>query len=443
MMKFLTYPLTSIAESVMELADSFGLLAVFYAQHSTETSYLWQSGAFIQRQTKTQQKILLHLLFPDGRVGQASTSDCSMQGVEQAFHHARRAAVFKTGFQDTVHYLDLNEKKAVPAQWMLDIPEVDPNQLACQVEKHHQALLPLFQPDLLDTTFDFTQETAYSLRSDGTQYKTDLHKMTCRHALFSLDQFATFHFQQHEILTPQHSFASSLERLGMQMQRWKAQRIKSLPTKHESLPVTDKMPLLFDATIIAHLMNAWLNSHNHPSIRFSAATLRFEPITTANSPLHHPYGYLLGPAILLSSTQRNLEMLQALHEHPPSFAHYKCQLPVHQIELHSPSAIFASLTSKGLYEQDNLLICEGVAQLFTDEKTNRFHLLPASMYETDAATCEPVSPVWITGDLTPLFSCLLAGFGPNETIWPLAGKTHSFSLPSYLLYYPFERSHAS
>ncbi|WP_134685898.1 hypothetical protein [Brevibacillus migulae] len=443
MKKFLTDPLTSIAESVMELADSFGLLAIFYAKHSTETSYLWQSGAFIRRQTKNQHEILLHLIFPDGRMGQAFTSDCSQQGVELAFHQARHAADLKSGHLDLIHYLDISEKKVPHAQISLEAPDYDPNQLARHIEKHHYELLPQFQPDLLDTSFHFFQENAYSLRSDGTQYKTNLCKASCRHEIFSFEQFTSFPFQQDWVLSPHYAFDSDLEQLGHQMRRWKTMRGRSLPPKHETFPAIDKIPLLFDAAIVAGLMNAWLDSHDHPSIRCSAATLRFEPGAVADSLPHHPYGYLLPPATLLSPGDRNSELLEALREYPPFFGHYDCQLPFHQDQVHSPCAIFAALTSKGLYQQDRLRVCEGISQLYTEEKTNRFHLLPASMYETDLDSCKPVAPVWITGDALPLFSCLLAGFGPKQTIWPLSEKTRSFSLPAYLFYHPFERSHAS
>lgn len=205
------------------------------------------------------------------------------------------------------------------------------------------------------------------------------------------------------------------------------------------------MPLILDATIIAHLISAWLQAPANQTLRSSAATLQLQPEEgmLGYTPIH-PCGYSLAPTMLLSPTGANPEMLQALREPYILNGHFVCQTPIHQSETITSQHIFASLTKQGLYDAEKLSICEGVSQFFVDTGTSRFSLLPARMYQTDACVRVPTVPNWIEGDLLPLFSCLLAGFGSMQTIWPATPQLHrTFSLPHYLFYQPFERRQAS
>lgn len=222
MKPLLTSTLSSIADSVMELADSFGVFVFFYAERVSETNYFWQTGSFVRRDTHSTNRILLHLLLPDGRIGQAATSDCSLGAVETAFHQARNSASFKKGYLDLLHHLSVNEKRAAPPLTALQNNiAIQPRVLARSIEEHHMELVALTQPDLLDTTFQIRSEAHFFLRSDGSHDQMELTKAVCVHTLFSFERLQSYPFQNGITLSTDHSLSALIDPLKKSVTQWK------------------------------------------------------------------------------------------------------------------------------------------------------------------------------------------------------------------------------
>lgn len=442
MEKLLSCPLASVAESVMELADSFGLFAVFYAHHSEAISYHWHCGSFIRRQTENRQKVFLHLIFPDGRIGKAESPDWSIPAVEKAFHHARNEAKSKPGFLDFLQQLTIEEKRAPFPATEENEPAPSHTEFACCIDRHHQELLPIISPDLLDTTLCIFEETSYSLRSDGIHYQTKGWRAACSHTLFSIERLQPFHFHHGITVSANTPFAKLAEPLKSELIQWKTAYTASGKPAPEIKTVTARIPFIFDATIIAHLIRAWLQTGCGDTGRSAVASLWFAPAESMMDRLPlHPCGYQLSAAPLLSATGCNRELLQAFREPYPLTGHFLCQTPVHLQQAVNPREIFTSL-STAWYGEEKLHVCEGVAQFHAAKDTDRFFLLPARIYRADGTGSAAVQPVWIEGDLSLLFSSIFAGFGPLKSVWPTSSQNCSFSLPAYLFYYPVERRSA-
>jgi hypothetical protein len=431
-------PVSTIAESVLELADSFGVYATFFAKAVEDRQYAWHSGRFVQRHNRETKKMLLHLLLPDGRVGRACTEEWTIQAAERAFHDARQHADEMPGFRDILHQLELAEQRAPVLPWEVETPVWEEMKAAMMIEKHHHDLCASLPADVLDTIFRVSLERSYSLRSDGISHLAAVWRGACTHRLFDPERLQTETIHHGISMTEHSPFPIDVLILTLTesiKQRRKHSGFDQRSHLSRKRSVQD-LPLLVDTGILARMVHAWLQTTTHQQYAASAVTLMLEPLEGAYgyTPLH-PYGYLLSPTVLLSKDGMNRAMLQALRMPPMQTGHLTC-LPAEldSRPITTPIQACRTLEQYGLLEEEVLYVCEGVERFHFNPATAAFSLLPKHVTRCGIdRILEKENPCWLVGSLDELFSSIIAGMGSMQIacadmdhMWSLAGPAYTF-----------------
>lgn len=431
-----------LAQTVMKLADAFGVYSTIYLRNSNMKSFTWCNGAFIRRNTSQERQIFITVRTADGLVGFATTEEWNESSVVRSFHFARQLMNYNLPFLLQCSRLAELEQKSPPLLPAVDILKQPESVFLQQVEHHHVRTRKILSAPRVSSQLRLGLEHLYTARSDGQSYDTVVHRVQYQLSLQSN------HAEEPEkqVNAGISSTEGTLfaEHLIRQIDNQLSALTTSIATSdHYACQVEQLLldqPLLLDADITARLIHAWLLSATTLcQLPKTSACLSVAPIEGAAGyyPLH-PYGYLLAPAPLLSPDDFDKPYVDALCQAPQPFsAHLILQLP--KIGIHTESRltmkqVVRQLTEDGIVKHE-LYVLSGVKQFHFFEQTRFCALLPKEVWHFTGGQAIKCNPTWIYAPLHRLYASLVGEIGPSSEV--LLPDQWSLSTSQYCLFLPY------
>jgi|GEM_PF-4050720 len=425
----------AIGECLLELADTFGLLATVCFVSSTCRTYRWRNRQFWRRESGQAMRMSLHLFFLDGRVGRATASSPCLEDAIRMFHQARLQAAPHPDLMKSYHYLAAHEPKAPLLPPIPSAGEL-PCRLFAQAADVHvrQATARLEAWGELASELRLQEERILCLRSDGMVHQTAIWRAGLFHQIDErstgrqyhiVSGKAAFHPEQ---LAPDGLIEAAEEKLRAYIRLTKPSLIQAPP------PVPETVQWLLHAELAAPLLGAWLGS----AIRSGRLPAGMPAITVAPAedsfdyfPLH-PLGFLIAPQRLLPTTASRADMA-----HLASFAdfpvHFATEIPVLSLQpVSHPLEACRALDKFGLLTDAPLLIGEGADWFAADPNTGTFVMRPRRCALYQQGNLTRVEPVWLEGTAERWLTALTAGIGPSRQRTVGVEPMDTIALPDYL-----------
>jgi hypothetical protein len=423
-------PPSAIADSLLELADSFGVFATLYASEQQIGRWIWENGSFRHRHSEHRRLLCITVRTADERFGQAWSNDWSHSAVLRAFHMARRWACIDPDALASCRHM---------AQWETRLPEHRSQELdwqtayggqaAYQAERQHHEICSRPSVPTAETVFTLQQERLYAARSDGTSHAAGLFRELTEHHMYDKSGAAR--------LVRCGSAGTMLPDAAQPTDDLTAEELQ-LPKPHSfdctamrsEQTLRDRL-LVLDISLLARLVYAWVHSEQRGSLR-SAATIQAEAVegSPGYSPIH-PWGYLFAAMPLLSPAGCDTANLAALRVR--SFqTHLSVQLPLWQDAPTSAEQLLNAAARNGLLNDEEVWLLEGAHSFSFDPITGTCCFLPGRFvrYTDGKWTPCPSLPVEVRPSL--VLQSLLGGAGDSATAWGSPDSLWTVSAPRYV-----------
>ncbi len=420
--------MTKMTNSLMELADTFGVFAALFTRERQIRHTEWQDGAFRQRENGICRSLCLTLLTGDGTFGQAWTEDWSLSAVQRCFHLARKNARHHPLTLATLQELALQETR-LPPMSNGDFHPDSAARLPLEVERLHRQAARHVAPNTFTTTLDAIDEQMHIIRSDGTAHSARVTRLITEHVSFvqqatlspyrkrtgiSLSPFTEWDMQQHVLVLNEQTEHFVHNQSAHQHD----ERVNL--SNHDFFGDT---PFWIDMELAAVLLYSWMKS----SCDTGASPATIQAVALEGSPGYfplHPWGYLFPPLTLLSPDGAEPAHLEAVRGIGDFSNHLSVLLP---------NLLEPILHADQLFEEHpEAVLLEGVEWFAYDEHTGRCCFLPRRI-RARSAYLEP-GPIELP--LNRLLESLCAGAGDTVTAWCSPDALWTASGPRYLLVQP-------
>lgn len=432
------------ADTVIKLADAFGMFATFYSTKRYSNQYVWDQCAFSDRRTMSDTHFFLSLQTPDGRIGQAVGQGMSQSALENAFHLARNT-MQKNECLTTVfnHLQKYEQQQKIPPTTAhpQSGTSVDGSRPAfTQWEVHHKEAAGILSHSSFRSSLETSTEYHYSLRTDGVSYSTVIQRLLGIHQFVEGNRRSVFttgystEFDDCHLVEP---LIMSMNQLLQQEKSRRAEWISSGPPKVESA-VDATACLVIDSRILAHLLFARIEL-NHPiqnqrsrinvSISPLEGTLGYNPV--------HPLGYII-PLSKYELAKMDFDPLfQTLYsQDTPCFGNHVA-LDIPALCTDDPVLTFTHsqqllqvIQMKGLVDDEPVYFLQGVQAFRLDKESAACAILPDYLYKYESGKLQAISTVWLMGEVNGFISQLIGGLGP-DVIEYAERSNWSISLPQY------------
>ncbi len=430
-----------VSNAVLSLAEAFGLTASVFTLVRKSERFDWQNGRMDTIESAFDCQCHVILWSPDGRVGQAVTSDWSIPSAERALHLARQAMRPDPSRIAQLDRLAALEKRCPPVLPAGEATDGPKEALAASFSARHQAICSRLSVGFVKTAVTLSRELYLAARSDGAVHQTSLWRVRLTDAI--RQSADTAWRQVHSGLTVPEPDLPCPDQLALALPapdgRWAHPADK--PGGAAGSGTRHHQNLLVDSAVLARLLFAWFR-HSGKLPPSSAATLRFEPVegSPGYTPIH-PWGYLAAPATLCSANGSDPVYLHALRHAPAPFAGH---LSLELAPLADPAGIkhvteaYAALAARKLVSDDTTRVLEGVDKLYVDPSGKRFALLPTQAFAGKGGQLVPAPAGWLHGSLDQLLLALVGGAGPGRIEWGDPQTDWTAALPAYALLRPRE-----
>jgi hypothetical protein len=419
---------SEMTDSLMELADTFGIFASLFTREQRIREVHWQDGGFRLRKNGASRSLCVTVQTADSRVGQAWTENWSLSSVQRCFHHARNHARGGSPLLAAMHELARQERR-LPAlstegsepEWVELVPR--------HIDVLHRQAASRISPYSLSTTLRFIEEQVHSFRSDGMNHSVRFSRLLTDH--LSCDPLRTTSHRMRTGITlspcaewdmPQH-----LDALTEQTE-WFIRQLPNTSMMHPasfSTPLSvDSGPFWLDMELLAMMVVAWTKSRSETGA--SRATIR--AIALDGSPGYfpiHPWGYLFPPLTLLSPAGAVPAHLHIIRNDPDFSNLLTVQLPLLREQVSHPHELFE-------LAENGALLLEGADWFSFDEQTGLCCFLPRRVSTRDGDR----SPVMFEMPLHQVMESLWAGAGGSVTAWGAPDSLWTVTGPRFVYVQP-------
>ncbi len=433
-----------LIDTVLKLADAFGLTASVYTTAAASRTVCWRQGSFVSRRSSVHTSLTVSVVTSAGAIGRVTTDDWSIAAAVRAFHLARKEAVHNPLFLAQLSRLNAREARALPPAPALDRPDKLPAPFFREVERYHRQLQRLVAPQQVGTTCTVRCEQIAAGRSDGSLHQATIWRAECLdewhdpHSFSTRRLFACFSAPAAALLSVEQLTAPSLRKLRF------LKRHKSVAAADWRQSLSEPQ-LLLDSEVTAALLFAAFLSGTIDEPPPTAAVISLEPSEgiPGYHPLH-PYGYLLAPAIICSARRSDPSYVQALRNQSNRISsHLSLRLPRLANEARddaNPAEVCRRLAVRGLAGE--LSVLAGINRFHYDADSGLFALLPQFVFRWRQGRLTQQAPCWLYSSFASWLSGCLGGAGPAVLEWPQPGLPWTVSVPQYTLTQVKEDAHA-
>ncbi|MGC5325561.1 hypothetical protein [Brevibacillus sp. SYSU BS000544] len=432
------------ADTVIKLADAFGMFATFYSTNRYSNQYVWDQCAFSDRRTMSATYFFLSLHTSDGRIGQALGQGMSQSALENAFHLARHTMQKNERLTTVINHLQKYEQQQkippITTPPRSGTSDVGLRQHYIQWEAHHREAAGILSHSSLRSSLETSTEYHYSLRTDGVSYSTVIQRLQGIHQFEEGNRRSVYtagystEFDDCHLVEP---LIMSMNQLLQQEKSRRTQWISFGPPKVE--PALDATScLVIDSRILAHFLFARIEL-NHPiqnqhyrtnfSISPLEGTLGYNPF--------HPFGYIIP---LSKHEFANLDfdpLYQTLFSQDTACFGNHAALDIPALCTDDPVPAFTHpqqlvqvIQMKGLVDDEPVYFLQGVQAFRLDKESATCAILPDYLYKFESGQLQAISTFWLMGEVNGFISQLIGGLGP-DVIEYAERSNWSVSLPQY------------
>lgn len=417
------HPAESSADTVIRLAEVYGLYASFYSVQRNWKKLSWENHAFSCRNDGKTTQFFLSLHSPDGLIGHAIGQGISPSALENAFHLARLHMRKNDRFVELLQHLQEAEQKIHYSFTPNSFQTSDKfsRQPYSHWELHHREVAQQLLHSSVSSFLELSIESLYSLRSDGVSYSTSIQRMLGNHTVVENNRQMVYkagqstEFGEYDIVEPLLFSMNELIRQEKTRRAfWETTHTQKTEQAYDS-----NCLVVLDSSIVAELQFARLRGPKPIQNELSRIKATVTPLegTLGYNPIH-PLGYILPPSKHELAILDFDPLYQALFRQDETVFGNHIALRVPSLSCDEatvydhPYQVLAGLRNKGLIDGESVYILQGVEQWKADVHTSTFALLPTYVYKYESGQLSTVSPNWLLGNVEEFFSAILGGLGP-------------------------------
>ncbi|MGE5702560.1 MAG: hypothetical protein ACM32O_08545 [Clostridia bacterium] len=417
-----------LADTVLQLADTFGVLAAVTSKQSETQLYRWQNGHFLERSLIEEQWFTITLQTASGSIGQACTTVANSSGIVSAFHQALRSARPHAKLILSMDRLAELEKRHLPLiDPVSDYPSPVDNRLFHAIEAQHLRFFTKPAFEYGSTTVVSRNERMLALRRDGHLLRTGIQRILCQHdGRFAAGDCLNFQsgcsFTRHEDGSPSEWLA--MIELGLHMQKQPKRPDPINAPSHVCQTIPQASLIGMDAQIISRLLANCIRLPDNYQPTHSKAIVTMQQVE--GSPAYHPIhpsGYQLSTYPIYGPNFCDGSLLNALAAFPNLPLHLSLSIPDGAMGTDSfgsekASDAYTSWIRNGhLDAKENLLFLEGTPRLTIIPEDDLYWVKPQTMTLYQNGRGIPLPAVWLRGRLSDSLRRITAGFGQQKLVW--------------------------
>jgi hypothetical protein len=426
-------PPSAIADSLLELADSFGVYATLFASDKQMGRWEWESGSFRERYSENRRSLCITVRTADERFGQAWSNDWSLPAVERTFHMARRCARFDPAAVKSCRRLAESETRLIGHRlqendWQASSGE----RAAYQAEQLHHEISSGLSAPAVQTIFTFQEEQLYTARSDGATHSARLFRALTEHTMYGETGYRQLRSGIAGTSLPEIIVSRPPDEWIPDEPRPYDQPL--IPSGCWNEDTLSNRLLVLDIRMFARIVYAWVDSEQ-PGTFGSAATIQAEALEGSPGFLPiHPWGYLFASMPLLSPAGCDSANLAAVRVR--SFdTHLSVQLP-HLLDV--PTSMEQLLTTgeqHGWFSEENgeeVWLLEGTQWFAYDRQTGICYFVPGRFRRFANGKGTLLGAPSISVPLSLVIRSIRGGAGESATAWGSTDSLWTVSAPRYV-----------